>query len=112
MTDSSPVTADKKWASVHLVKVHKLRNAQSTHPVVNHAQDLYQLVFLARENKTLLFWLSLPGKNPVMKIDHLYIFIFFSTLSFFVFSYIHWTLATKAEYVVKFDLQKKGTNKS
>ena len=44
VTDSSPVTADKKWASVHLVKVHKLRNAQSTHPVVNHAQDLYQLV--------------------------------------------------------------------
>ena len=63
-------------------------------------------MFLARENKTLLFWLSLPGKNPVMKIDHLYIFIFFP-LFFFGFSYIYWTLATKAEYVVKFDLQKK-----
>ena len=44
MTDSSPVTADKKWTSVHLVKVHKLRNAQLTYSVANHAQDLYQSV--------------------------------------------------------------------
>ena len=44
VTDSNPVTADEKWASVNLVKVHKLRNAQSTYLVVNHAQDLHQSV--------------------------------------------------------------------
>ena len=50
--------------------MHKLKKAQSTCPVVNHAQDLHQLVigvqlmFLARENKSLLFWLSV-----LVKID-------------------------------------------
>jgi hypothetical protein len=44
VTDSSPVMADKKGASVHLVRMHKLKKAQSTYPVVNHAQDIYQLV--------------------------------------------------------------------
>ena len=50
--------------------MHKLKKAQSTCPVVNHAQDLHQsvlgvqLMFLARENKSLLFWLSV-----LVKID-------------------------------------------
>ena len=44
VTDSSPVMTGKKWDSVRLVKVRKLRNAQSTYPVLNHAQDLYQSV--------------------------------------------------------------------
>ena len=43
---------------MHLVRMHKLKNAQSTCPVVNHAQDLYQLVIgtsdVSRASNTLL----------------------------------------------------------
>ena len=58
--------------------MHKLKKAQSTCPVVNHAQDLHQsvigvqLMFLARENKSLLFWLSMLCKNSAMKINYIY----------------------------------------
>ena len=46
MTDSSPVMADiKRGASVHLVRMHKLKKSTvNLSCVVNHAQDLYQLV--------------------------------------------------------------------
>ena len=45
VTDSSPVMADKKEEPVCiLVRMHKLKKVQSTCPVVNHAQDLYQSV--------------------------------------------------------------------
>jgi hypothetical protein len=33
-------------------------------------------MFLARENKSLLFWLSVLDKNSAMKIDYLYTYIF------------------------------------
>ena len=46
VTDSSPVMTGKKWDSVRLVKVRKLRNAQSTYPLVNRAQDLCQSVIV------------------------------------------------------------------
>jgi hypothetical protein len=43
VADSSPVMADKKEEPVCiLVRMHKLKKVQSTCPVVNHAQDLYQ----------------------------------------------------------------------
>ena len=76
---------------MHLIRMHELKKVQSTRPVVNHAQDLHQsvirvpLMFLARENKSLLFWLSVLDKNSAMKIDYIYTYIFTPFLLFVLF---------------------------
>ena len=48
VTDSSPVMTGKKWDSVRLVKVRKLRNAQSTYLIVNQRRrsDIHELVYM------------------------------------------------------------------
>ena len=89
--------------------MHKLKKAQSTCPVVNHAQDLHQsvigvqLMFLARENKSLLFWLSVLVKNSAMKIDYLYFY------SLFLFCFIPVTVHQQQKLSMKSNLTcKKG----
>ena len=92
VTDSSPVMADKKWASVYLVRVHKLRNAQSTYPVVNHAQESisigsgYNWCFFRVKRRILLFWLSMLSKTLPWKLI-IFIYIFFTLFfGFFIHS--------------------------
>jgi hypothetical protein len=77
--------------------------------VVNHAQDLHQsvigvqLMFLARENKSLLFWLSVLGKKSAMKIDYLYFY------SLFLFCFIPVTVHQQQKLSMKSNLTcKKG----
>ena len=62
-------------------------------------------MLLTRENKSLLYSLSMLGKNSVMKIVYLYIYI--KILLFFGFTPFTVHPTTKTEFVVKFDLQKK-----
>jgi hypothetical protein len=44
VTDSSTVMTDKKKSQCAFGQDAQAQKAQSTYPVVNHAQDLYQLV--------------------------------------------------------------------
>ena len=86
---------------MHLVTIYELRNTESTYLVVNHAQDLHQsvigvqLMFLARENKSLLFWLSVLVKNSAMKIDYLYFY------SLFLFCFIPVTVHQQQKLSMK-----------